>query len=692
MATSLCGGLGTAASTALAQSEGTMLEEIVVTAQKRSESLADVPIQVNAFTAQAIEDAGITSTEDVISQVPNVTFDRGNSYRSAFITMRGLTQINNADPPIAFIVDGVQQTNQETIGVNLFDLEQVEVLRGPQGTLYGRNAVGGAINVVTRAPGNEFEGYLRGSYAEGDSYSMTAAVAGPIVENKALFRLTANYKSYDGLIENSFNGDEADFIDDDYSVRGRVLLMPTEALTVDLRAEFSDYRGGSNYYSAVFSGDPNDFVDPQSNLTGFTDGETRDYTAKLDYDLGFATFTSITGYTDFEQFNRADLDFRNPVDSPGGFQGLGIQVGQGQDLGFETLNQEFRLVSNGDQRFRWLLGANYLQTDKELLTRGFIDLDGSYGQIDNPALLIANQAETNDNEAWGVFAQFDYDLSDTLTLTAGARYDEDSRDQTNLGSGGTRDQTFDHLQPKVTLTWQPQDERLYYATYSTGFRSGGFNAPNVNVTQFEQETLENFEIGFKSQFLDNRLNLSGAAFLTEVEDYQFFYVEAATASQVIDTIDKVRIQGLELELQAALGGGFDASLALGLTDSDIRESLFPEDEGNHTPRTMPVSATGALQYGTELGDGMDGFARLEWHYYGKKYWAADNDAVQDPYHIVNARAGVRFDNLELFLFGRNLLDEEYYGEFFQPKYSGLDVAIGYLGAPRVVGVEAKLGF
>lgn len=676
---------------AAAAQEAPDVEEIIVTAQQRAEPLRNVPIQVTAFTAQAVEDAGIKSTADIIAQVPNITYDRGDTYRSNFITMRGLTQINNADPPIAFVLDGVPQTNQKQLGVTLFDIERIEVLKGPQGALYGRNAVGGAINVVTKAPGNELEGFVNLGYANGDTFDASAGVSGALVEDKVLLRVSGSYTSSDGLVTNDFRGDKTDYIDHDYSLRARMILKPTDLLTFDLRAEYGDFRGGSNSYAAVFSGDPNDFVNPQFNFPAFAEGDSIDLTGKFDYDFGFATLTGISAYSDFEQKNRADLDFRNPVDSPGGIFGLGFQAGQGQNAKIETFSQELRLVSASDQDFRWLVGLYYLHTDRALITRGFVDLDGT-DQFDNTALLIANNNETNDNNAYAAFAQLDYDITDTLTLTGGLRYDEDRREQTNVVTGAVRKTSFDRVQPKVTLTWKPEDGRLVYATYSTGFRSGGFNAPNVSVPVFAAETLDNFELGFKTQWFDRKLTLNGAAYLTNVKNYQYFYVEAATASQIIDTIDKVQIKGFEIEAQAKLAQGLDASLALGTTDSEIKRSLFPTDVGNKSPRTVPVSVNGSLQYRTALSEGIEGFVRGEYQHIGKKYWDADNASVQGSYDIVNARAGIEFGNYGVYVFARNIFKADYYSEFFQPKYSGLDVAIGYPGVPRSYGVEAKLTF
>lgn len=666
--------------------------DIIVTAQSRQERLQDVPIQINAFGSQAITDAGIKSTSDVVAQIPNMSFDRGDTYRSNFITMRGLTQINNADPPVAFVLDGVPQTNQQQLSASLFDLERVEVVKGPQGALYGRNAVGGAINVITAAPTNELKGTVAASYGRGDTFDVSAGLSGPIVVDKILFRISATHKSSDGLIKNTFRGDKVDYIDHDQAVRGRLLFLPTEQLTIDVRGEYARFQGGTNSYSAVFSGDPNDFEKPQFNFPARSKGRDYSGTLKIDYDFGAAKLTSITAAANYLQRSRADLDFRNPVASPGGIFGLGFQAGQGQDQKIKTFSQDLRLVSSDDQPFRWLVGINYLKTDRTLRTRAFVDVTSTPDQINNPALIFADNYEDNNNKAYAAFAQVDYDLNQTLTLTGGLRYDKDERHQRNVATAAVRKTSFDRAQPKVTLTWKPGRDLTTYATFSTGFRSGGFNAPNVSVPVFKAETLTNYEVGFKSQFAGRKITLNGALFQTDVKNYQFFYVEAATAAQIIDTIDKVRIRGLELEMTARPLAGLDLSAGIGVLDSNIRRSLFPADEGNKTPRTIPFSSNVSGQYRVPMGDDMALFLRSEWQHFGKKYWAADNVAVQHAYDLVNVRVGVEYKQAGIYLFGRNIFGDKYYSEFFQPKYSGLDVAIGYPSQPASYGVEARLKF
>lgn len=661
------------------------LEEILVTAQKRTESLQDVPIQVTAFTAQTIQDARIQTTQDFVDLVPNMSLDDSYTYLNTFVVVRGVTQINNADAPVAIVIDGVPQNNQKQFKMNLFDVERIEVLKGPQGALYGRNAIGGAVNIVTRQPSNELEGFAEASYGRGDAWEVAGGLSGPIVEDKVLFRVAGYYKEDNGRITNVTLDRKVDTIDHDYGIRGKLTVAASDSINLDFRASYQDFRAGGLYDTSLPDDSANRFLPPFSNIMGETWGSILELTFKADVEMPFATLTAITGYTDLTENNRGDLDFTD--------QGLpflfDLGVGQGQDLDVKLLSQELRLVSPDDQRFRWIVGAYYLRTDRSLLTRGFIDITGSTDQIEDPFLVIN---EDNNNDAYAIFGQFDYDILDQLTLSGALRYDEDKRHQDDLVNNVTRKQTFDSVQPKVTLTWRMDDERLVYASYAKGFRSGGFNNTG---TIFEDETLDNYEAGFKTSWLDRRLILNGAVYYSEVSDFQFFFVDVTTASQIISNIDKVDIWGVELEMQALLTEGLQIFGAVGTTDSEIKRiSLFPGNEGNKTPKTTDWKLNAGFQFRQPIAEGFNLFLRMDYEHRGKKFWQIDNRDVQGPLDLINARAGIEGENWGLYVWGRNLTNERYYTDYNPREFSGhlLGLDLGFLGQPRTYGVEGRLTF
>lgn len=668
------------------------IEDIVVTAQRREESLQQVPIQVAAFSSDRIEDAGISSTQDFVSLVPNVSLDESFTYLNSFVVVRGVTQINNADSPVAVIVDGVPQNSQKQLRMNLFDVERIEVLKGPQGGLYGRNAIGGAINIITKAPSDEFEGSLSASYGRGEAIDLTGAISVPLGADTGL-RLAGNYKSDNGRIGNTFTGQNVDFIDHDWELRGKFTTTISDSIKLDVRGAYRDFQAGSIYDSVIFSGRANDYQLPNENIEGLTFGNIFDASAKLDFDLGGVKLTSITAYTDLTEIYQGDLDFSNPVTKPGGFLGLGIQVGQGQDLGVRLTSQELRLASDGDGPLRWILGGFYLHTKRDLLTRAFVDLNSSRDQIDNSALVIVRLEESNSNNAYAVYGNVDFDLTDNLTLSGALRYDRDDRRQRDVSTGAVRERSFDSVQPKATLTYKVTPDQLVYATYSTGFRSGGFNAPTVSIPVYRAERLENFELGFKTSWMNRRLILNGAIYKANSNDFQFFFIDAASASQIIANIDQVSIWGVELEMQAMLTKGLQIYGGIGTTDSEItRNTPLPATVGNRTPKSTSWTLNAGFQFDTPISGDMNLLARLDYQHRGRKFWQVDNRDVQEPVNLVDVRIGVESDSWGLYFSGRNIFGEKYYADFNPTAFSGLDTAIGFRGQPATWAIEAKIKF
>lgn len=709
-------------STAIAQETNNSEDEnvddntIVVTAQLREQVLQDVPTAITAFDAKAIEDAGIKTTEDFVGLTPNLTFDDSFTYLNSFVVARGVTQVNNADSPVAIIVDGIPQNNQKQLKQSLFDVEQIEVLKGPQGSLFGRNAIGGAISITTKQPTNDFEGFVGGGISNGTGYRAEAGLSGPIVKDRVLFRVAGSYYETDGVIENIFLNDDVDFVDHDVSVRGKFTFLPTDNFTIDIRASYNDVVAGSSYDTIVNNtantpgvplfrdGGPNDVFAPTSDFRGFTDATVVDLSGKADLELPFATLTYITGYTDLREDYRADLDFSNPTQPSGIFGGLNL--GQAQDLDVELFSQELRLVSPDNQPFRWIIGGYYLNTQRDLQTRVIIDVDQTVEQFDNGTILV-NRVENNNNNAYAVFGQIEYDFTDRLTLQLGARYDSDERNQIDPTTAGSdRSETFSSFQPKATISYKASDDILAYATYSTGFRSGGFNGPGVILPGFDEEELTNFEIGLKTQFADNRVTLNLSAFQSESEGFQFFFVDVTTGQQIISNLDEVDIFGFEAELNFRASDMFSFNAAVGHTNSEIQSIGNPDLEtfltgagvntaniiGSRSPKTTDWTANLGGQFTAPISNNMDLLLRADYEYSGNKYWQVDNLDVRDPVHLVNLRGAIESETWALSLWVRNLLDEEYFADFNPAEFAGGGFDLGFQARPRTYGVDLKIRF
>ena len=655
------------------------LEEVVVTAQRRSEKLQDVPVSVTAFSETLIHDAGIKSTADFIGFTPNVSFDQSFTVGNSFVTARGVQQINNADPPVAIVVDGVAQGNQKQLKMDLYDVERIEVLKGPQGALYGRNAIGGAINIITKQPTDVYTGFIEAGGGSGSLKDVVGALSGPIIKDKLLFRISSEYKSADGQINNSYLNQKVDFFTG-RDVRAKLLWLASDTFTVDLRAAHIGNSGGSTYDVFVPSTitDPTNAQDlsPHGDILGHSKLKSDEVTLKAGLKIGGGTLDYIAGWTKLNEKYYGSLGFCNPVDCPGGLFGLG-SVDQSQDLDIRMTSHEIRFTSSADSKLRYIVGAYYLDTKRDLQTLAHA--------IDLGNFTIVNNNEHNLNKAYAGFGQLDWDFIDKTTLSVSLRHDQDERHQVDEATQNSRSKSFSSWQPKFTLTRKFTDAQLGYVTYSTGFRSGGFNGVG-QLDPFKQESLHNFEVGYKSSWLDNRLIVNVAAFVERDRDFQWFYVDLnAGGAQVISNIPRVEMKGAEIETQMLFAPGWTGFLNVGLLDAKIKE-ISPAIAGvaavdNKPPKTVPSKFNVGTQYEWNL-DSAKVTMRVDFERRGKKYWHTNNLDVMNGVSLLNARAALKMDRWEVAVEGKNLLDKYYFEDFNSPVFTGLPNAIGWPTQPR----------
>jgi iron complex outermembrane receptor protein len=664
------------------------LEEIIVTAEKRPERLQDVPAQVDVLTSDSLQLQQIHETPDITATIPNFTVARNDTYSNSTIVLRGITQANNSDVPVAIIVDGVPQDDAKQFNTYLFDISQIEVLKGPQGSLYGRNAEAGAIIITTAAPTNDFKGIADISYGNGDTVVARAGLSGAIVPDTVLFRIAGNYAHSGGLIRNSFQDNDADWVDYDRSLRGDLQIRLSEDVKLDLIGQYGAFRAGTTFFAPVFSANPNQFVDPQFNFPNVDAGYSGFLDAKLEANLGFATLTSVTGYARISEHQISDVDFTNPVQSPQVFQ-----VGDNQPSGNRILSQDLRLVSANNQPLRWLVSADFLDSSQLLSTNIFADTGHSATDPFNPNLLLVSSSADNKRKDYGISTQFDYDILSSLSLTAGVRYDKDQRRQINLNANTEREATFDKVQPKFTATYKYNPEALLYATYGVGFRSGGFNQPNFSVPIFSDETLRNFELGFKTQWLDRRLTVNGDVFTGNVSNYQYSYIDFATASPVTGNFDHVRVTGGELETRFTPLTGLGLFVNVGASVPRIDSfSVFPQFVGNQTPRANDYTVQAGADYTHPLEGNWSVFVSSNLQYLSKVYWYIDNEDVQGAKTYVNASVGVKNARWTASLWGRNIFDTRAYDTYDPSQATGLGRDVGYPNKPAQCGIDLAYRF
>ncbi len=671
----------TGSGTTLAQ-EQTALEEIVVTARKREENLQEVPDSITAFTDTQIEELRMETIDDAINYTPNVYIVNDQDAATNIITIRGIGTNRNLAASVAYVVDGVILPDSDAFTADLSDVERIEVLKGPQGALYGRNAIGGVISLTTRRPGNEFEGRIKGGFSNGDTYDLFGAFGGALQEDSLFTRFTFKYHDSDGLIDNRFTGEPLDH-NETTKITGRMIWEANDNFTLDLRASWFDQDAGAAWYSTadVLGTTGGELTDefakvlPNQNDLAFSEREITDVSMVADWRTDAGTFTSITAYDQIDFFFQQDLDY-NPIT-------LAKDAQQQRDT--TGISQELRFTSNEDQRLRYIVGAYYQTTDRDLATSTLLDFcfllpipgcPTPPGQESGILTFLPLNTLEGDFDQWAVFGQANYDLTDQLELTLALRYDRDERTQHDLLSGRSDSATFDDWQPKVSLAWQARDNFMIYGTYAEGYKSGAFNPPPPPGAFFplvvNQEGSDQYEIGIKSTWADNRVLFNTAVFYTDYSDVQIFQLDLSTGGQVAINANEAEIKGGEIEFVALPAEGWELSASYGYNDAEFTDfngtGLF---DGNKLPNSPESTLNLGVRYAHPLGSNRDLVTRLDYRRTGKIYYAEDNIIYQPAFDTVDALLSLESEQWTLSLWGKNIFDENYVNSSFSRLVSPL---------------------
>lgn len=697
--------------------------------------MQQVPISQKVFTAQEIEDAGIETVDDFIGLTPGITISNSQDSGTNFITIRGISQVRNGEAPVAVIIDGVLQTNSRQFDQGLFNVNSIDVVRGPQGARYGRNATGGAILINTKQPGNDREGYVQIGIADGGEFNVEASLSGPLVEDKLFYNVAGRYVDRDGYFDNLILGTEVDPFEE-VSLRGHLKWLVSDNLTADLTAKIVNTDGGSlNFTFQPLA------IDPATGLgTGFTgitsaDEVSRDFFAtnvgsddrnlsqialKLEYATDYGTFKSVTAFDSIEQATTGDqFPYTFAISSNAIF----FDGTQTQSVDINTFSQELRFTSPGDKAFRWEVGAYYLDTDRFISTGTGIDLGRGILEItDTPHLGDANNptssfiADQNNNTAYAGFFSIEYDLSDKLEIGIAGRYDVDERTQrvdpqqgaydaagTLLAPigvpGATNKATFEQFQPKVTLKYQASDNLNLFASYGEGFRSGQFNQNGVGVVAagagvlgvidvLGEEITKTFELGFKSQLFDEALTLNGTFYNTSIKNAPYFVFIGAVSAQVLVPIDDIDIVGGEIEAVAKLSDNLSIFAGVGISDSEIKAySVDSTVIGNKAPYVPSATINAGVQFDMPITSSIGIVARVDYENRGKQFWDPENSTARSAINLVNLRFGFEDLGEKWSLMGSydNAFDEVYNSEWVSGGFA-------HAGLPDVWRLDLRYNF
>ena len=695
-----------------------ILHEVVVTARERKELVHNVPITESVFTREAIRSAGIDSPQSFIAMVPNMTMVETQNVGNAFVTLRGISQARNSEPSVAVIVDGVQETDPEEFATQLNDIQQIEVLKGPQGALYGRDAIAGAIIIHTVPPSKKFGGRVRLGLGNGPSERADSTVTGPLNSSGTLlYRAGLDVYNTSGYLENTYLHRKADPYRD-YSGRLRLLWTPNDRVTADWRLFYDRVQTTAYYFViprnneanpfASFTTPPNanDVTSPiQTNNLGMDHRDILDSALKLDYAPGYGTFRSITDYNQTKEIDTGDAyDFRPITTSIGYnyfFAGIPASLGgpfdesQSQFVRVHTWSEDVRFTSPSDSPFRWITGLYFLHKERFISTDNIVDRGlGVPAVYENPIVNPANPFATNTNvtfladfqnsNAWAWYGDATYTLSKQWQFDAAARYDSDTESDTTRTpqqflpdpaayTGEVRKHTWDAWQPKFTLRYQPNADWTMYADWSRGFRSGGFNQTGVAAVAkashilgvgdtFAAEIADTYEVGVKGDMFHHRLSVDADVFHTHSKNGYFFVYLAANSTQNLGNLNAT-YKGAEVQLTLRPTDRMELYAGYGYTDSRITAMADPTVLGNQAPLVSRDTINAGGMYRQPLGNGLAGMVRLDFHEIGRTWWDPYDSTSRNPVPLLNLRLGLEGDRWSLTLWSKNLTDTIYNAEF-----------------------------
>ena len=710
-------------------SSNILMEEVTVTARKREESIQDVPLSITALNADQLEVLKIRDLTNLAVTMPNVALDDiGTSRGVANFSIRGLginSSIPSIDPTVGVFVDGVYLGLNNGIIFDTFDLDSIEVLRGPQGTLFGRNVTGGAVLLNTANPSDEFEAKVRvaldGGSRNGLNNRYIQAVAGGPLNDEFAAKVSVHFNDDRGWFENSFDGDEFGLIEQ-IMVRPLLVYSPSDSLEVITRFEYSKTSGdgpaaqshtsGSGIDGAIVNFDRDSF-DFSIDERGFQKSEAKFLTSEINWnvDFGQGTVTNIFGWRDYSQSNNADIDAQ-----PAHFFHAPAW------LDAEQYSNELRYTGTFNDRTTVTAGLFYFTNDLSYHERRLL-LGGALTQDGGGDYEVTTKA---------VFASVDHAVTDRLTLTIGARFTDEEKDVqiasliANVNSpclvtegtcpfDFTDDASWDSTSPKIGAAYQLDDDSNVYGHWTKGYRSGGYNLRNTSGDlvnngpgPFNQETVETFELGYKTQ-LGDRGWINAAIFNSKIEDMQREVNLADPVSVVVQIIKNTAdatINGAEIDGGYSLTDSVFLSASIGWIDDEYDKVLF-DISGDGTiddlDLALELPRAADLTYNVSLSrdDNIGGWAvssRISFSHRDESFYLDNNLGIVNEQDILDAGIDLYSGDGHwvVGIYGKNLTDEVKHGGDTQLPAMVGPAALGGTFSPlakgRVMGAEVTYNF
>ena len=680
------------------------LETITVSAQKRTQKVQDIADSITVLDEILIEDASIDGMEGLSSHVPNLEFYNFGSRRHSITFMRGVMSNHAGEPATGYYVDGVNYSKSFMFDFPLFDVEQIEILRGPQGTLYGRNTMGGLINVMTRKPDNNFSTFTSIGFGSRNLKQLKWNLRAPIIDDLLSFSFSGVVKTQDGYMDNTTpaSGDDGRHTDEKAG-RFKLRYRPTDKLDMILSVDRSEHEDGVFPFRRT---ERNAFVKSGSlaldksghyshDFEGISEDSFWGASLKTEYIADFATLTAVTGYRDYATDERMDSDF-SPLD----------MTRMHYLRNEQTISQEIRLVSpENSSSLQWVAGLYFFHLDGKLDSTN-IYRSGMIGHSQNPFSTSTGEKlvdTESENQGAAVFGQTTWSINQRFDLTLGMRYEYEESEMEmktvlvpTTGAWTTLEDTsgendFSAFLPKLSGSFHLTEEHMLYATVAAGHRSGGFSASApVGKKAYDEESSVQYEIGSKSLFLHNSLMLNMALFYNDIDDEQISLFDQRTNRPYVANAGESHRLGVEAEARYTPFEGFEINGGVTWLEAEFDQYNDPvsgADYKGNTPFGAPEFTYNiAAQYRYPINAKWILLSRVELNGIGDRYLDNANQVEADPYELVNIKIGFEGDNIECYFCARNLLDEDYV--LFENTKSG----IAEDGEPLTAGVTLNYRF
>lgn len=684
------------------------LDGVFVNAQKKEEFLQKVPIGISALSTREVKDYRLWNSKDLTAIVPNLYAANPGDERNV-TSVRGITT-TSYDPAVTTYIDGVNQFSLDTYIPQLWDIERIEVLRGPQGTLYGRNAMGGVINIITKQPGNKRNGFFETSSGNYGLTRISAGIQGPLVKKKLFLGIASLYNKRNGYYENDYYQDS---FDDQHAIAGNYFLKwsPGSRLFITLNVKHNNNR---NHGAFTLVNGVDDALSNPFHLNQDAVAKMIDNTINISL-VGVYTgkrfdFSSQTAFQHNRRFydKPLDADF-SPID------GITIINDYGDDWnknGVWTQEFKFNSPSASGGKLKWTAGSYFFSQDNPTKQAVHFGKDAAWVGAPDINFSIINSTKA---KSWGValFGQVTYELTGKMKIITGIRYDYEKKKYNILGEYqkdpnpvplfDTRPDTsasinFNALSPKLGLTYNLGISSDVFVTYSRGFRTGGLTPLSSDPSQpplypFKPEYSNTIEAGIKNNLLKNKLQLNLTLFIAHVNDAQVPTLLLPDAVTVTKNAGKLTSKGIELELASTPFKGLKVDYNFGYTDADYKDLKLSQNgsavnlDGKKQIFTPEATSMFVLQYayGLPVKRQLKLVARFEWMYLGGQYFDLANTIKQKGYSLLNTRFGISLKQTSLMFWVRNLGNKKYIAYAY-------DFGAVHLGDPKTIGITFSTAF